>query len=1163
MSDAPLIRQLFQHLGIASPTTLDERLDVLRKKGEGQLADGLQALLRNAEKRDEALKLHTHNLLLKCSEFSKANTQLKAEAAHQKVALTLLQNTLQRLTQSSEGEGGSIDLHGHAFDDDLIRLTSELEALVHQREAARQALAVSESRNRNILDSLHEVVFQTNTRGHWTYLNRAWGLITGFSVDECMGQRALSYIHPEDRKRHINLLLSLINREETSFRLQLRFVTRDFGYRWLEVFTKRIEDGQGKLTGISGSLIDITEQKLAQDKMMISEERLNQALIATNSRLWDWDMSKPQPYVDPKWLVTLGYDVDDPSLKDLQWNLQIHPEDLPRWTEHLQEHLHRKRAELDIELRFATRQGDWRHASLRGKVILWRGRRALRMAGMLLDITARKEAEEAALRQQELTEQILDQLPIAVFLKNRNGQFVRFNRQFKLFAKRSREEMLNKQDSSFSVLPWPDTSQQDDELAWKTGQLVTTERRLTNVNPPLDVLMNRIVIDIGRGESYLLGFSIDISEQRAAREAMQRAVESAEAASRAKSEFLANMSHEIRTPMNGILGMTELALDTPLSRDQREYLSLVKSSADALLIIINDILDFSKIEAGKFDIDEVLFDLRKLIIDTAKSMSLRAHQKSLELVCDVPASLPRFMKGDPGRLRQVLVNLLGNAIKFTHHGEIVLGVRVFSEEGEYSTLEFSVRDTGIGIPPEKQMHIFEAFSQVDGSTTRLYGGTGLGLTICKRLVALMHGQMDLISTPGLGSLFKFTVRLRQAGSVLQAPFPSDVLKGKTALVVDDNATNRRVLVGILGQAGLHVSQCSSGREALTLLSVQAKPSLLILDGNMPEMDGFATAALVLQQPNPPALLLLISADQQADKERARHLGLDHYLVKPVSGPELIGSIQTLLGQRPSSSTLLPLTPFARDTPKGALHILLAEDNLINQQLVLRLFEKLGHRLTLVDNGAAAVALATKESFDLIFMDVQMPEMDGLIATAHIRQWEQQHGGHTPIVAMTARAMQGDRERCIAAGMDDYLSKPIHTQRVHQLLAQYCRTDPQPLKHEILQWNKALIRLDGDAELLLELAEIFLKDGPTLTQQLEDALARSDDPAVRRDLHSLKGVLVNFGAYHAAQQAELLEEAMEQDAERAAEAALMVRLNNALQDVYSALQELIAAGPAVS
>jgi hypothetical protein len=643
----------------------------------------------------------------------------------------------------------------------------------------------------------------------------------------------------------------------------------------------------------------------------------------------------------------------------------------------------------------------------------------------------------------ELTEQILDQLPIPVFLKDREGRFVRCNRQFLQFYQLTRDEVMGNRIEHITTPDLAGITQQEDAQAWRTGLMVSSERRVTRVDPPIDLVVNRIVITSG-GESYLLGFSIDVSEQRAARDAMQRAVESAQGASQAKSDFLANMSHEIRTPMNGILGMTELVLESHLEPEQRDDIGLVKASAGALLTIVNEILDFSKIEAGKLDLEEVPFDLRKLVRDTMRSMALRAQQKGLALTCHIPANLPRSMKGDPGRLRQVLINLLGNAIKFTQQGSVTLALEIGAQSDERCELAFAVIDTGIGIPLDKQELIFEAFAQVDGSTTRQYGGTGLGLTICRRLVILMQGDLRVISEPGKGSTFHFSVPLRHsAPQAFAEENPADPL-------------------------------------------AEAPPEVLALAGRTP-----------------------LPGDEHA----------------PGSG--------------------------------NGLRILLAEDNPVNQRLALRLLEKMGHRIVLVDNGLDALERVMQGGFDLVLMDVQMPELDGLSATRRIRQWETSHGVHVPIIAMTARAMQGDRDRCLEAGMDDYLSKPVDSERLRQLVSRFHVEQAGP----VLAWRAALLRLDGDSGLLLELAQLFIDDGPELMRTLYEALAADDLAASQRAVHSLQGVLVNFGAERAISQAERMSASLHEPAQRAQWKGQALELGASVDEVYGALHALITAGPA--
>ncbi len=630
------------------------------------------------------------------------------------------------------------------------------------------------------------------------------------------------------------------------------------------------------------------------------------------------------------------------------------------------------------------------------------------------------------------------------------------------------------------------------------------------------------------GEVYrVVGLVDDINERRQFEEELRRAKDSAESANRAKDEFLANVSHEIRTPMNAILAMTELVLDTPLADDQRQCLRTVKSAADNLLGILNDLLDFSKIEAGKLELDQADFGLRSILGDTLRTLAIRAHTKGLELVSHVQPDVPNALIGDASRLRQVLLNLVGNAIKFTEAGEVVLRVEANSEavHDEEATIRFGVTDTGIGIPHEKQATIFRAFEQEDSSTTRRYGGTGLGLTIAARLVNLMGGTISLESESGRGSTFAFTARF---GRQPHPPEPAanrlpGLLSNMSVLIVDDNATNRQILEEWLRGWQLNPVVRSDGLAALDAIwhsAAGGRPfPLVLLDARMPDTDGLTLAATIRERVELAAtrIILLTSGDFSGDLARFRELGIDAHLLKPIQQDELLEAIYRVMsrakGSAPTPIELAPGPEAASAAPANtsSLHILVAEDNEFNAQLLEQLLRRRGHYVRVASNGRETLALAQERGFDLLLLDVHMPELDGFQVVSAVRERERTSDRHLPIIALTARSRKEDRERCLAAGMDEFLSKPVRAADLWTAIDRVvgARGPGKRVGAGLLDARILWEACGGDAGALVRICTVFRTHVPDHLAAVQDALCERDASRLREAAHKLSGMVAAF------------------------------------------------------
>ena len=984
-----------------------------------------------------------------------------------------------------------------------------------------------------------------------------------------------------------------------------------------------VEERTDELRRTNEALRDeVAERRAAERALRQSEARFRTLSEAISQILWVSDAAGITEYVNGRWYEYFGVDPADANLE--LWRDRLHPDDLGPTLEAWRRAT-RTGEPYHFEYRFRGGDGAYRWFLARalpqfgdtGEIVRWIGtctdieaqkraeeelRRAhneledrvrrrtgeLEQANAALhdQIAERERAEQALRESQALTASVLETAPDAILAVDYCGRIVEFNPAAESIFGARKGDVLGRQMAEMFVPP----ERRDEhergfarclagaESVFLGRRIEVQACRLDGREFPVELAVVRVS---GDGPPLFVGHLRDITERKRVEAALLEARDAAEAANRAKSEFLANMSHEIRTPMNGIIGMTELALDTELTSRQREYLKLVRGSAESLLSVINDILDFSKIEAGKFRLDSAAFGLRDAIGETLQTLALRAHGKGLELACRIAPDVPDVWLGDVGRLRQVVVNLVGNAIKFTDRGEVIVTI-VRDEEASADGrlgLRFEVADTGIGIDPEKLRAIFEPFEQADPSTTRRFGGTGLGLAISSKLVAMMGGRIEVESRPGAGSTFRFTVVL-EPGPEGERPSTDDLprLDDRPILVVDDNATNLLILEEILKNWGARPSSVRSAVEAIEAMLTAAAAgqpfAVVLVDGMMPEIDGTGLIGRIRAEPSIAGLpvVMLTSAGAPEDPDLIGSLGIVACLTKPARQSDLFDAIMKALGSPAPADLPAPAADPPRPSMGRSLRILLAEDHPVNQKVAVRMLEGLGHSTVVAGDGAEALRALRADHFDLVLMDVQMPEMDGLEAVRAIRAGEAGTGRHLPVIALTAHAMPSDRLRCLEAGFDSYLPKPVRRAELEAALAslddsaiddaagtgaiangRQAEADPAADRSRIVGALEAAC--DGDTEFARDLAASFLESAPACLRGIRTAVDDPDAHRLASEAHGLKGICRTIGATEMAEACQSLEIAA-RDGRLEGAGAMVARLEAAWGTVRSALESLL-------
>jgi PAS domain S-box-containing protein len=1024
---------------------------------------------------------------------------------------------------------------------DLRRTKENLEREVADRKRAEEVLRDSQALYSSLVENLPVHVLRKDLGGRFTFANRSYCELTGKSLAEIVGKTDFD-LYPSDlarKYRDDDLKVA-----ETGELLEcVEENKKGDETRYVQVMKSPVRDAVGEVVGVQVVFWDVTARRKAEAALEQERNLLHALMDNLPHNIYFKDTESRFTRINRALAASFG--LGDAAEA-------VGKSDADFFTE---EHARQARADerevmqtgqplVDKQEKETWPDGRETWVTTTKLPLYDEEGRIVGTFGISRDITDQKRAAQALEASEMKYRTLFDSSRDAIVLVTPEEGFLSGNpAAIKLFGCRNQEELTASTPADFSPETQPDGTPSGEKeqammaIAMEQGShfFDWTHKRLDGSEFYATVLLAQVELE---GKPVLQATVRDVTEQKRAAEALRAAKEAAETASRAKSAFLANMSHEIRTPMNVIIGMTELVLDTPLSAEQREYLLALQESSEALLSLINDVLDFSKIEAGKLDLDSSIFDLHESLGDTTKWLAMRAHGKGLELACHIRPEVPVAVVGDQARLRQVVVNLLGNAIKFTDHGEVILDVARHSESNGEVLLHFAVTDTGVGIPDEKLEDIFDAFEQADTTTTRRFGGTGLGLAISSRLVHLMGGRIWAESQVGEGSTFHFTARFAVAEEEPSATrgVESDIVRGKRVLVVDDNATNRFILEEMLSNWGMIPTSVSGVRDALAHMREAREAGepfpLVLSDVHMPEADGFSLVSEIRQDPTirSTVIMMLTSGDRPGDIAQCEEMQVAAYLLKPVKQSELFDAVMMALGGIAPEDEAAPAPAREPPTRTRPLRVLLAEDSLVNQKLAIGLLKRRGHSVVVANNGKEVLGAMEVQQFDLVIMDVQMPEMDGLEATTAIRAKERQTGTHVPIIAMTAHAMKGDRERCLAAGMDHYISKPIRAKQLYEVIDEVVGSpasfpssnESPPPEGKEPDWNEALSAVRGDRALLEVVVQTVLEEAPRLMEEIRQAIAAGDARALRLAAHTLKGSIRYFGqgpAFHHAYQLE--------------------------------------------